>query len=312
MTETLDDSIAQKEHSQDETSPDKPLFKVKTKRKESYLFSCTLFVFVACATYFASHHVLFWIESFFLSIALGLLTSSSIHIALTWERVIILRFGRFSRIVEPGLYFTIPIVEQIAIRVDQRINTTPFLNEHALTSDLAPVDVDAVVFWMVWDAKQAYTQVSEYKSAVAWSAQTALRDAIGHINLTDVPMRRQQIDHEIQEALERKVSDWGISIISVEIRDISMPDSLQSAMSQAAQAERERDARIILAEAEKEVSHMFVEAAQTYKENDIALHLRTTNLLYEGVKDNSGLVIVPSSFSESINTLEKMTESLKH
>ena len=151
----------------------------------------------------------------------------------------------------------------------------------------------------------------DYPSAVSWSAQTALRDAIGHINLTDVPMKRLQIDHEIQERLERKVSDWGISIISVEIRDITLPDDLQNAMSRAAQAERERDARIILAEAEVEASHMFVEAAETYCENDVALQLRTANLLYEGLKEHGGMVVIPSSFAESIGEIESLVGKLK-
>lgn len=244
-------------------------------------------------------------------LAIGGLAACSVHIAFEWERIVILRYGNYSRTALPGLYFTIPIIEQVVLHVDQRIHTTPFLNEHALTSDLAPVDVDAVVFWMVWDPKQAYTQVVDYPSAVSWSAQTALRDAIGRINLTDVPMKRQQIDHEVQTSLEQKVADWGISIISVEIRDIAMPEDLQNAMSRAAQAERERDARIILAEAEKEASNMFVEAAESYKDNETALQLRMANLLYESVKDSGSMVVVPSVFSESASVIEKTCELLK-
>lgn len=246
------------------------------------------------------------------AVIVGTLLTSSTRIAYEWERVVILRFGHFSRIATPGLYFTIPIIEQVAMHVDQRINTTSFLNEHALTADLAPVDVDAVVFWMVWDPKAAYTQVVDYPSAVSWSAQTALRDAIGQIDLTDVPIKRTQIDHEVQEQLERKVSEWGISIISVEIRDIAMPEDLQNAMSRAAQAERERDARIILAEAEKEVSNMFVEASGVYREKPEALQLRIANLLYESLKNEGGLVVVPSSFADSASIIEKTANLLKH
>lgn len=278
------------------------------RRRGAVVFSATVFILVFVAAGFGFCQLMAWV-GLIPAFLLALLAVSSVHIAFAWERIVILRFGSFSRIANPGLYFTIPVVEQIALHVDQRINVTPFLNERALTSDLAPVDVDAVVFWMVWDAKQAYTQVVDYPSAVSWSAQTALRDAIGQISLTDVPVKRLQIDHEVQERLDRKLADWGISVISVEIRDIVMPDDLQSAMSKAAQAEREKDARIILAEAEKESSFMFVEAAKAYGEPDAALQLRIANLLYEGVKEHGGLVVVPSSFSNSLTTLEKFIDA---
>lgn len=277
------------------------------KRSGAVVFSATVFAFALVVAGLGFYQLTGWL-GLIPAFLLALLAASSIHIAFAWERIVILRFGSFSRIANPGLYFTIPVIEQIALHVDQRINVTPFLNERALTSDLAPVDVDAVVFWMVWDAKQAYTQVVDYPSAVSWSAQTALRDAIGQISLTDVPVKRLQIDHEVQERLDRKLADWGISVISVEIRDIVMPDDLQSAMSKAAQAEREKDARIILAEAEKETSFMFVEAAKAYGEPEAALKLRIANLLYEGVKDNGGLVIVPSSFSDSLSAVEKLVD----
>ncbi len=277
------------------------------KRSGAVVFSATVFAFALVVAGLGFYQLAGWL-GLIPAFLLALLVASSIHIAFAWERIVILRFGSFSRIANPGLYFTIPVIEQIALHVDQRINVTPFLNERALTSDLAPVDVDAVVFWMVWDAKQAYTQVVDYPSAVSWSAQTALRDAIGQISLTDVPVKRLQIDHEVQERLDRKLADWGISVISVEIRDIVMPDDLQSAMSKAAQAEREKDARIILAEAEKETSFMFVEAAKAYGEPEAALKLRIANLLYEGVKDNGGLVIVPSSFSDSLSAVEKLVD----
>lgn len=239
------------------------------------------------------------------------LISCSVHITFAWERVVVLRFGNFSRIAQPGLYFTIPIIEQVALHVDQRIHATPFLNERALTSDLAPIDIDAVVFWMVWDAKRAYTQVVDYPEAVSWSAQTALRDAIGRVSLTDVPIKRVQIDHEVQEQLDRKVEDWGISIISVEIRDIMLPSDLQDSMSKAAQAERERDARIILAEAEKEASAMFVEAAEVYEGSDVALQLRVANLLCDGMKENGSLVVIPSSIADNAALLEKGAKAMK-
>lgn len=280
------------------------------KRRGSFIFNAS--VFVASGLFFCGVGMLaFGLWAVPCGVVLSALVSNTVHIGFVWERVIVLRFGNFSRVAGPGLYVTIPIIEQIALHIDQRINTTSFLNERALTSDLAPVDVDAVVFWMVWDAKQAYTQVVDYPSAVSWSAQTALRDAIGRIDLTDVPVKRLQIDHEVQECLDRKVENWGISIISVEIRDIVLPDDLQGAMSRAAQAERERDARIILAEAEKEAACMFVEAAEIYKESATALQLRMANLLYEGVKDSGGMVVVPSSFVESAAAVEKMARLIK-
>ena len=280
------------------------------KRKGALAFNTAVFI-VAALLLCAVGVPAFGLWALVPALVISAFLASAVHIAYVWERVVILRFGAFSRIAQPGLYFTIPLVEQIALHIDQRINATSFLNERALTSDLAPVDVDAVVFWMVWDAKQAYTQVADYPSAVSWSAQTALRDAIGRISLTDMPVKRLQIDHEVQERLDRKVTDWGISIISVEIRDIILPDDLQGAMSKAAQAERERDARIILAEAEKEAAIMFVEAAETYQQCDAALQLRMANLLYEGVKDNGGLVVVPSSLADSAAALEKISHQGK-
>lgn len=281
-----------------------------TMRKGAYLLAAALFCAAAGLSAFLLAQPLGWF-AVIPAAAIGWLTADAVRIAYEWERVIVLRFGHFHRVVKPGLYFTIPIVEQVVLHVDQRICVTPFLNEHALTSDLAPVDVDAVVFWMVWDAKSAYTQVVDYPMAVSWSAQTALRDAIGCIDLTDLPMKRKQLDHEIQESLEQKVSDWGISVISVEIRDVRIPSDLQDAMSRAAQAERERDARIMLAEAEKEVSRMFVEAAEIYEGNDSALLLRTANLLYEGVKDSGGMIVVPSSFTDSIGEIERWARKAK-
>lgn len=289
----------------DQDSP-RPKKRPWLHRKGSLVFSISVFllslIIVGLIAYFL-FGITVW--SVLGTLVMCALITSSIHFAFTWERIVVLRFGNFSRIVNPGLYFTIPIIEQVALHADQRINATPFLNERALTSDLAPIDVDAVIFWMVWDAKRAYTQVVDYPVAVAWSAQTALRDAIGQVSLTDVPIKRQQIDYEVQERLDKKVEDWGITIISVEIRNIMLPDDLQNAMSKAAQAERERDARIIIAEAEKEAASMFVEAAELYKDSDIALQLRVANLLCEGMKDNNSLVIVPSSIADNASLLEK-------
>lgn len=235
------------------------------------------------------------------SVAFGLLLASVVRIAPQWERVVILRFGRFNRTAGPGLYALIPFVEYAAIHVDQRVMTSSFTAEAALTADLVPVDVDAILFWMVWDAKRACLEVENYPRAVLRSAQTALRDAIGQVNLADLSMRRKQIDRELEVVMGQKCEQWGITVLSVEIRDITIPVELQDALSKEAQAERERNARIILAEVEKDISEMFVEAADMYDRNPNAMHLRAMNLAYEGAKDGNGMLLVPSSLSDGFD-----------
>ena len=201
------------------------------------------------------------------------------HIAQQWERVVILRLGRFNRVEGPGFFFTIPFFESASMRVDQRIRVTPFSAEEALTADLVPTNIDAVLFWMVVNPEEAWCEVSNYPEAVSWSAQTALRDAIGQQNLGDLSVNRKEIDRQLQEVLGAKCEDWGITVVSVEIRDIQVPKELQDALSKEAQAERERDARTILAEVEKDISEMFVEAAEIYEKNDKAMQLRSMNLI---------------------------------
>ena len=210
------------------------------------------------------------------------------HIAMQWEKVVIFRFGKFNRMAGPGLYFTIPFIEQTALKADQRIMVTGFGAEETLTSDLVPINVDAVLFWMVWDAKKACLEVENYYNSVSLAAQTALRDAIG----------RNQLDQELQEVIEERTSVWGITVMSVEIRDIVIPQDLQEAMSAEAQAEREKNARMVLAEVEKDISSMLVDAANVYDENELAVRLRTMHLLYESVKNSGGTVVIPSAYSE--------------
>jgi regulator of protease activity HflC (stomatin/prohibitin superfamily) len=241
----------------------------------------------------------------------ALLFASTIRIVQQWEKAIVLRLGRFSRVAGPGLFLVVPVIEHVTLCIDQRIIATPFIAEEALTADLVSVDVDAVLFWMVWDAKRACVEVENYPKAVAWSAQTALRDAIGRVNLAELATRRKQIDAQLQEILGEKTEPWGITVSSVEIRDIIIPNELQNAMSKEAQAERERNARIILAEVEKDISEMFVEAAEVYDRNDRAMQLRTMNLIYESVREKGGLVIAPSAFSEGFNNIEGATDLLK-
>lgn len=235
------------------------------------------------------------------AVAVGLLLASCVRIAPQWERVTVLRLGRFNRVAGPGVFFLIPFVEYAAIHVDHRVMTSSFSAEAALTADLVPVDVDAILFWMVWDAEKACLEVENYPKAVLWSAQTAMRDAIGQVNLADLSMRRKQIDRELQEVMGAKCEQWGITVMSVEIRDIVIPLELQNALSKEAQAERERNARVILAEVEKDISEMFVEAADVYDKNPKAMKLRAMNLAYESAKDGNGMVLAPSSLADGFD-----------
>lgn len=260
--------------------------------------------------------VLFFIAAWYFSstalavigVAAGAILFTCAHVVLEWERTVVLRFGRFNRVAGPGLIFMIPFVEYSAATIDLRMRSTAFKAEHVLTSDLVPVDVDAVLFWMVWDAGKACSEIRNYERLVFWIAQTTLRDVMGGIGIAQMGVRRTQIDKEIADILERKTSEWGITIVSVEIRDIEIPEDLQEALSAEARAEREYNARIILAEVEKEVSEMFVDAARTYKEEDAALQLRAMSFVSESVKDKGGLVVIPSALSDAFEGLEKITK----
>ena len=228
----------------------------------------------------------------------GWLTSSSVHIVLEWEKAVVLRLGKFNRVAGPGIVFTWPIVEFYTLRVDQRVSATYFGAEETLTSDLVPINVDAVVFWMVWSAKSAAVEVEDYASAVSWIAQTAMRKAIGRATVAEVATRRDQLDEELKEAIEEKLNPWGITIIDVEIRDIVLPKELQEAMAQEAVAERKKNARMVLAEAEKDISEMLMDASEVYAGDADAMKLRTMHLAYESVEKSGGTLVVPSAFSE--------------
>ena len=275
----------------------------KVSRNSVYIFAGTLFTVVFLAVL-----AVLWPQVTVLGVMIamtaGLLVAYSIRIIPQWERAVVLRFGKLNRCVGPGICFVIPVIEHVTAHVDQRIITTPFVAEEALTADLVPLNIDAVLFWMVWNPVNACTEVEDYSSAIWWAAQTALRDAVGRINLAEVATRRNQIDGEIKEVLDENIRDWGVTVVAVQIRDIAIPKELQDAMSLEAQAERERNARLILAEVEKDISEMFVEAADTYDANDRAMQLRTMNLIYESVKEKGGLVIAPSAFSEGFNNIE--------
>lgn len=232
------------------------------------------------------------------AILTGLGTLSSTHVCLEWERCVVMRLGRFSRLAGPGLFFTIPVIEFCTLRVDQRTIATPFGAEEALTSDLVPLDVDAVLFWMIWDPEKACSEVEDCRFAVALTAQTALRDAIGRASVSNVVMRRHQLDQELQEAVEAKVTDWGITVLSVEVRDIIIPKELQGVMSLEAQAECRKNARITLMEAERDVSAILQEVAEEYSHDETALALRKMHLVYEGMQDTDGTLVVPSAYTE--------------
>lgn len=225
----------------------------------------------------------------------------AIKIANQWEKAVILRFGRFRGLAGPGLFWIIPIMDTVTSWIDHRTMVTPFNAEKTLTRDTVPVNVDAVLFWLVWDAQKAALEVEDYRNAIAWAAQTALRDIIGKMLLADILVGRESIDRELQKIIDERTTPWGVSVTSVEIRDIVIPQDLEVAMSRQAQAERERQARVILGESEKQIAASFAEAAQAYANNPTALHLRAMNMLFEGMKEKGALMIVPSSAVETMN-----------
>lgn len=233
--------------------------------------------------------------------AAGLLMGSSMKFADQWEKAVVLRLGRYQGLRGPGFFAVIPIIDRVGYHIDQRIRTTAFGAESCLTKDTVPVDVDAIAFWVVYDAERAALEVQDYQQAVMLAAQTALRDAIGKHDLAELIQSRRELGHGLQEALDRKMHDWGIQVQSVEIRDVVIPHALEEAMSRQAQAERERQARIILGTAETEIASKFVEAAERYSENPVALNLRAMNMLYESIVKRGSLMVVPSGLADSLN-----------
>jgi regulator of protease activity HflC (stomatin/prohibitin superfamily) len=231
---------------------------------------------------------------------LGVIAAMAPRIAKQWERAVVLRLGRYAGLRGPGLFWVLPMIDSVSTYVDQRIITTNFAAEQTLTADTVPVNVDAVLFWMVYDAEKAALEVQDYAQAVSWAAQTALRDIIGRTPLTDLLRGREKIEDELQRLIDERTTPWGVTVQSVEMRDIVIPDALQDAMSREAQASREKQARIILGQAEVEIAHLFEEAAKAYHENPTALHLRAMNMLYEGLKEKGAMMIVPSTAVESM------------
>jgi regulator of protease activity HflC (stomatin/prohibitin superfamily) len=233
-------------------------------------------------------------------VLLGLLAAQAPKVANQWERAVVLRLGRYQGLKGPGLFWVIPLIDKIPTWVDQRIITTNFAAEQTLTSDTVPVNVDAVLFWLVYDPEKAALEVQDYAQAVSWASQTALRDIIGRTSLTELLRGRERIEDELQRLIDERTNPWGVTVQSVEMRDVVIPDALQDAMSREAQASREKQARIILAEAEVEIANKFMEAAKSYHDNPTALHLRAMNMLYEGLKEKGAMMIVPSTAVESM------------
>lgn len=233
-------------------------------------------------------------------LVLGLLALFGVKVADQWEKAVVLRFGKFRKLYGPGLFFVIPIVDQITHLIDQRMRVTDVTAESALTRDTVPVDVDAIVFWTVWDAQKSVLEVSDYFMAIALSAQTALREAIGRAELAAMITERERLGDALRRILDEKTNPWGITVHSVEIRDVKIPQELEDAMSRQAQAERERQARIILGTAETEIAARFVQAGAEYENRPVALHLRAMNMLYEAIKEKGSMVIVPSSAVETM------------
>jgi regulator of protease activity HflC (stomatin/prohibitin superfamily) len=235
------------------------------------------------------------------SFLIALAISSAIRIADPWDKAVVLRLGKFRSLRGPGIFLIIPIIDNIPYWIDTRMIATSFKAEKTLTKDTVPVDVDAVLFWKVLDPQKAALEVADYKTAINWASQTALRDVIGKTMLSEMLEGRDKISVLLQEIIDERTEPWGIMVKSVEVKDVLIPSALENAMSMQAQAERERQARVILGDSERQVAEKFGEAAKTYADNPVALHLRAMNMLYEGLKENSTIVIVPSS---AIDTMQ--------
>jgi regulator of protease activity HflC (stomatin/prohibitin superfamily) len=234
------------------------------------------------------------------AVVLASVISSAIQVADQWSKAVVLRLGKFRSLEGPGLFLIVPLIETIPYWIDTRVLTSSFKAEKTLTKDTVPVDVDAVLFWKIIDPKKAALDVADYQSAISWASQTALRDVIGKTMLSEMLEGRDKISGILQKIIDERTEPWGINVISVEVKDVLIPPALENAMSMQAQAERERQARVILGDSERQVAESFGEAAKTYTNNPVAFHLRAMNMLYEGLKQNSTIVIVPSSAVETM------------
>jgi regulator of protease activity HflC (stomatin/prohibitin superfamily) len=277
----------------------------RTMRTTNYFAVLIFFVILGCGIgiTFANYGTRANTDGLYLeviSFLIALIVATSIKIADQWENAVVLRLGRFQSLRGPGLFFIIPVVDMIPYWIDKRVITSSFTAEKTLTKDTVPVDVDAVLFWKVFDPQKAALDVADYQSAIKWASQTALRDVIGKTMLSDMLEGREKISNELQKIIDERTEPWGINVISVEVKDVLIPSALEDAMSMQAQAERERQARVILGDSERQVAQKFAEAAESYSSNPTALHLRAMNMLYEGLKTNSTIVIVPSTALETM------------
>ena len=274
--------------------------------KNNSSFRFLIFVVIAgigAAVAYAMHQAsadfqALWIVG--IAVVLASVVSSATQVANQWSRAVVLRLGKFRSLRGPGLFGIIPLIDTIPYWIDIRVLTSSFKAEKTLTKDTVPVDVDAVLFWKILDPEKAALAVADYQSAIGWASQTALRDVIGKTMLSDMLEGRDKISNVLQKIIDERTEPWGINVISVEVKDVLIPPALENAMSMQAQAERERQARVILGDSERQVAEKFAEAAKTYADDPIALHLRAMNMLYEGLKQNSTIVIVPSSAVESM------------
>ena len=274
---------------------------MRNRSFQGLVFIVILGIGVALA--YAMYRVSSNVESLWIiacAIVLAYIVSSAIQVADQWSKAVVLRLGNFHALRGPGLFFIIPLIDTIPYWIDTRVLTSSFKAEKTLTKDTVPVDVDAVLFWKIIDPKTAELDVADYQSAISWASQTALRDVIGKTMLSEMLEGRDKISSVLRTIIDERTEPWGINVISVEVKDVLIPPALENAMSMQAQAERERQARVILGDSERQVAEKFVEAARTYVNDPIAFHLRGMNMLYEGLKQNSTIVIVPSSAIETM------------
>jgi len=280
------------------------------EKKQSQINGVAVFIFLilliissAAAAWMAIEKVnLIWIITELLVMnTIGLYVLLAFKVAEQWEKAIQLRLGRFVGLKGPGPFWIIPIFDTLPAWIDHRVMVTSFTAERTLTKDTVPVDVDAVLFWVVWDAEKAALEVENYRAAISWASQTALREIIGQMELADILVGRARMDAELQHIIDDRTTPWGITVQSVEIRDVVIPGGLEDSMSRQAQAERERQARVILGESEEQIADSFAKAAEAYKDNPTALHLRAMNMLFEGLKEKGAMVIVPSSAVDTMN-----------
>jgi len=279
-------------------------------KKESQVNGVAVFVFVVLMLLslgimtwmiIEGSRVLWMIVELLVLNVIGFYVLLAFKVAEQWEKAILLRLGRFIGLKGPGPFWIIPIIDKIPAWIDHRVMVTSFTAERTLTKDTVPVDVDAVLFWVVWDAEKAALEVEDYRQAISWASQTALREIIGQMELADILVGRARMDEELQRIIDERTTPWGITVQSVEIRDIVIPGALEDAMSRQAQAERERQARVILGESEEQIADSFAKASEAYRDNPTALHLRAMNMLFEGLKERGAMVIVPSSAVDTMN-----------